>query len=153
MGEDREQKVGAAMIQAWDRAVQNHMKYSAQSPCAGNVHDIRFLALALCGEAGELANLIKKQWRGDGKFPLTEVWAEISDVMAYTMMLAHAFDMGPEQLLRVVMEKQDAFVAKMIAIHGAEIGPKTLLSEATAPQLRAALVKASITRRRALKEG
>lgn len=25
--------------------------------------DERFLALALCGEAGELANMIKKRWR------------------------------------------------------------------------------------------
>src|ERR1700739_3058699 len=31
----------------------------------GSAEDIRFLSFALFGEVGELANLIKKDWRGD----------------------------------------------------------------------------------------
>lgn len=35
-------------------------KWAPYSP-----EDARFLALALSGEVGELANLVKKEWRGD----------------------------------------------------------------------------------------
>lgn len=35
-------------------------KFKAYSP-----EDLRFLALSLCGEAGEVGNLVKKEWRGD----------------------------------------------------------------------------------------
>jgi len=55
--------------------------------------DIRFLALALCGEAGELANMLKKHWRGDA-VPLPEVdpavHAELADIRVYLELLATA---------------------------------------------------------------
>lgn len=55
---------------------------------------LRFFALAICGEAGELANFVKKEWRGvlKGKDPKARlVWkgkcvSEAADVGAYTMM-------------------------------------------------------------------
>jgi NTP pyrophosphatase (non-canonical NTP hydrolase) len=51
----------------------------------------RFLALAICGEAGELANLIKKEWRGDDIDPgqlRADVEGEIADVAIYLCHLA-----------------------------------------------------------------
>ena len=42
--------------------------------------DERFLALALCGEAGELANMIKKRWR-DG----ADLSDEIRDEIGYCL--------------------------------------------------------------------
>jgi hypothetical protein len=65
-----------------------------KSRIPGSDEDKRFLALALYGEAGEVANLIKKKWRGD-KFPDTYYKAllreELGDVYAYLKLLAMAY--------------------------------------------------------------
>lgn len=55
--------------------------------------DKRFLALALCGEVGELANLIKKTWR-DGDKPefFKAIREEMADVRIYLELLAEAYD-------------------------------------------------------------
>ena len=59
-----------------------------------SVEDVRFLALALAGEAGELANRIKKEWRGDDDKcdPRHDaaVHDELVDVRVYVELLAHA---------------------------------------------------------------
>jgi NTP pyrophosphatase (non-canonical NTP hydrolase) len=51
-----------------------------------------FLALALNGEAGELANLVKKEWRGDtpheGHDRRAEIINELADVAGYAFLLA-----------------------------------------------------------------
>ena len=47
----------------------------------------RFFALAITGEAGELANLYKKQWRGD-KVALKKIVNEMADVRIYLEHLA-----------------------------------------------------------------
>lgn len=52
---------------------------------------VRFLALALCGEAGELANLIKKSWRGDS-IKTEDIAAELADVRIYLEHLSHALN-------------------------------------------------------------
>lgn len=49
---------------------------------------VRFMALALCGEAGELANLIKKDWRGDAGDRREKLIEELADVGNYAFMLA-----------------------------------------------------------------
>lgn len=62
----------------------------------------RFLVLALCGEAGELANLVKKDWRGDAGVVerRAKIIEEITDVANYTFMLAEAlgFDLPAHML-------------------------------------------------------
>lgn len=114
----RAEEIGKLMISVCDQAVRNHRQYSASSKVAGNHHDIRFLTLALCGEAGELANVIKKQWRGDSEAISCDAEYELADVLAYTLMLAHELDLGAESLLRLVAHKQAKFVEKMRALHG-----------------------------------
>ena len=59
--------------------------------------DERFLALALCGESGELANLIKKRWR-DGADFTDEIRDEIADIRVYLELLAKCFDIDGEKL-------------------------------------------------------
>jgi NTP pyrophosphatase (non-canonical NTP hydrolase) len=51
---------------------------------------LRFLALATCGEAGELANLIKKDWRGDSgqEARAEKIDKEIVDLGNYVFMMA-----------------------------------------------------------------
>lgn len=59
--------------------------------------DERFLALALCGEAGELANMIKKRWR-DGVDLKEEIRDEIADIRVYLELLAKCFNIEGEKL-------------------------------------------------------
>jgi NTP pyrophosphatase (non-canonical NTP hydrolase) len=79
--------------------------------------DERFLALALCGEAGELANYIKKRWR-DGADLTEEIRDEIADIRVYLELLAKCFniegvklDQRVEQKLIKVVEKHKARLA------------------------------------------
>lgn len=49
----------------------------------------RYLTLALCGEAGELANLVAHEWRGEPIAP-ERVAGELADVAIYLHLLARA---------------------------------------------------------------
>lgn len=73
--------------------------------------DERFLALALCGEAGELANMIKKRWR-DGVALDEEVRDEIADIRVYLELLAKCFGIEGEKLDARVQQKLEKVVAK-----------------------------------------
>jgi NTP pyrophosphatase (non-canonical NTP hydrolase) len=50
-------------------------------------NDPNFLCLSLCGEAGELANLLKKRWRGDAVDP-ARIREEMADVRMFLELLA-----------------------------------------------------------------
>ncbi len=68
--------------------IRDHLKWGPIEPR----DRLRFLALALCGEAGELANLIKKDWRGDAGVDARreKVKEELADVGNYVFMMAEA---------------------------------------------------------------
>jgi NTP pyrophosphatase (non-canonical NTP hydrolase) len=66
--------------------------------------DERFLALALCGEVGELANMIKKRWR-DGADLSEDIRDEIADIRVYLELLAKCFNIEGEKLNTRVEQK------------------------------------------------
>lgn len=74
--------------------------------------DERFLALALCGEVGELANYIKKRWR-DGADLTEEIRDEIADIRVYLELLAHCFNIEGDKL----NERVQAKLAKVVDKH------------------------------------
>ncbi len=76
--------------------------------------DERFLALALCGEAGELANMIKKRWR-DGAWLEDEIRDEIADIRVYLELLAKCFGIEGEKLDQQVQAKLEKVVKKFEA--------------------------------------
>lgn len=100
---------GHTLESIWSEGEANHAEYSTMD---NNDADIRFLALALCGEAGELANFVKKEWR-DGVEHGEEIDAEIADVVLYAVMLAAKRGMKPQDLLDLMAHKQRVFRDKM----------------------------------------
>ena len=69
--------------------------------------DVRFLALALGGECGELANILKKAWRGD--FELKDRWSEVAeelaDIRVYLELLARAMGYDLDACVRRILPK------------------------------------------------
>ncbi len=81
-----------------------HSRMTAHLFPAYSSTDERFLALALCGEAGELANYIKKRWRDGADFQ-EEIRDEIADIRVYLELLAKCFGIEGEKLDRRVEAK------------------------------------------------
>lgn len=101
----------ATLEGVWQQARENHANHS---DTGSREQDIRFFALGLSGEAGEVANFVKKRWR-DGEGHDDDLRKECADVFAYNIMLADALGMSPQDLLDMVAFKQRVFVEKMAA--------------------------------------
>lgn len=78
--------------------------------------DERFLTLALCGEVGELANMVKKRWR-DGVDLQEEIRDELADIRVYLELLAFQFNIDGKALDQRVEQK----LRKVAAKHGVEL--------------------------------
>ncbi len=80
----------------------------------GKLSDIVYLALAINGEAGELAEVVKKAWR-DGK-ELDKDWLveELGDILWYVAVLAHKIGVP----LSEVMEKNVMKLKKRYGVKG-----------------------------------
>ena len=79
----------------YEQSLKNHIKFLDTAQAQGRLitREERscFLALAISGEAGELANLYKKLWRGDGvdveEFG-QKVRMEVADIYTYLRHLS-----------------------------------------------------------------
>lgn len=78
--------------------------------------DERFLALALCGETGELANMIKKRWR-DGVDLSEQIKDELADIRVYLELLAKCFGIEGAKLDDQVFRK----LRKVVEKHGLRV--------------------------------
>lgn len=67
--------------------------------------ELPYLVLGLTGEAGEVANKVKKILRGDFNVPDTEIAKELGDIYWYLDRLCHYFGTTPEAVMRQNMEK------------------------------------------------
>jgi NTP pyrophosphatase (non-canonical NTP hydrolase) len=107
----------------WQRMYDLHVRSTGGNLSGENYYNVRFLSLALCGEAGELANIIKKQWRGlsaDGGIGAqwSEARDEIADIVVYSMLIFSALGGDPQHpdgLRKTIMAKLDKFEAKLNA--------------------------------------
>lgn len=88
-----------------------HTKMTGHLFPAFSSTDERFLALALCGEAGELANYIKKRWR-DGADLTEEIRDEIADIRVYLELLAKCFGIEGDKLDSQVQRKLQSVQAR-----------------------------------------
>lgn len=90
----------------YNQSHQNHMEYLAKAQEKGLLltepEIQRFLVLAITGEAGELANMFKKWWRGDD-LDLSAAKDEIADIYVYLRHLAHhmQFDLDERAAMKV----------------------------------------------------
>jgi NTP pyrophosphatase (non-canonical NTP hydrolase) len=80
----------------WQQKAQRiHERFVKLAQAKGNLTSdtevLNFLALAICGEAGELANLVKKAWRGDEVAP-NAIRDEIADIRIYLEHLTRLLD-------------------------------------------------------------
>ena len=82
-----------------------------------------YIALAMAGEAGELANLAKKQWGGYQEIPDEDLKRELADVMNYLLHQMMNLGMTFEDLDDVCCEKARAFIGKLNAYEQKDRGP------------------------------
>jgi NTP pyrophosphatase (non-canonical NTP hydrolase) len=94
-------------VVAWKAAVAAIHTTVIKAWPAWGPEDRRFLALALAGEVGEVANLVKKDWRGDTLPALVaDVTEELADCRIYLELLAGCFGVDLDAACeRIVQEK------------------------------------------------
>lgn len=97
-----------------DRAWKLHCRFlnKTNAICPGTRDDIRFLTLALAGEVGELANFIKKDWRGD-KVEWKDIHNEVVDVAIYLDLLIEALGLTYE-FDQLLIDKIDIVEQRLI---------------------------------------
>jgi hypothetical protein len=90
MNKAKQDQLSALIAELSEEMMRDSERWFGES---GTVRDFRFLALALCGEAGEYANVVKKIWRGsaDPKSPAvrTQLAGEQTDILIYLLLGAH----------------------------------------------------------------
>jgi NTP pyrophosphatase (non-canonical NTP hydrolase) len=76
--------------QEFDSRHESNFPWS-EAISANNLETLQYLALALCGESGEVANAVKKVIRGDISYEEQRgaVISEVTDVFIYVLKLAY----------------------------------------------------------------
>lgn len=89
--------------------LNDYQKSAKETAIYPNDNNISYLALAICGEAGELADKVKKVLRDkQGQFRQSDITAialELGDVMWYASNLAHTLGFSLEDIARMNIAK------------------------------------------------
>jgi NTP pyrophosphatase (non-canonical NTP hydrolase) len=80
------------MLKAYEKFVDEFWFYDPSEHA--DMPEAEYVTLAIFGETGEIAEKIKKYFRGDTKFTLNteEISNEIGDVLYYLIKLSHVID-------------------------------------------------------------
>ena len=65
-------------------------------------------ALGLLGEAGEVAEKIKKKFRDNNRIEPKEIVKELGDVLFYTVALANFYGYSLEEIIEINVDKLDS---------------------------------------------
>ena len=71
----------------------------------GQLSDLVYLALAINGEAGELANVVKKAWRDRKEIDKDWIVEELGDILWYVAVLARKLGVPLSEVMRKNIEK------------------------------------------------
>lgn len=84
---------------------QQQRKVFAKYADSKSVDPLTYSVLALCGEAGELANKLKKALRADVKPDPLVLADELGDVLWYVAAVAHDLGMSLDEVAEMNLEK------------------------------------------------
>ena len=85
-------------------SMNDYQSMAAKTAIYSSAHQILYPALGLAGEAGEVANKVKKMIR-DNNFDRDGVAAELGDVLWYVAALARDLNVDLQQLAMQNLEK------------------------------------------------
>lgn len=91
----------------WRTELWNVHKRVVNFP-VGSSEDVRFLAMGLAGEVGEVLNIIKKDWRGDSGDRRAALREELGDAQAYLSLLVRTCGFDPDEMMYRVVKKAHA---------------------------------------------
>lgn len=72
---------------------------------SGDTEELMYLTLGLLGEAGELANKVKKEYRDAVSLDVAFAKKELGDIMWYWSQICRALSLDPEEILDLNIAK------------------------------------------------
>lgn len=119
--EEREEKftpiIDEEIFRTATEQAPEHKKFIHPDTPEQRLENIRFFTLALAGEAGEICNLVKKEWRGtEPEYFYAELVNEISDVFIYLCLLMANVGINPAHndcLNSAIKAKKRSYFEKM----------------------------------------
>lgn len=95
-------------------------------------NDLDYLTLGLCGESGEVAELVKKAKRDDFDISTTEVALELGDVLWYVSQIAFYFNITLGEIATMNLKKLEARYKRDVIRNNTRSTTDSTITESTA---------------------